>query len=422
VRRSLRKTPAFILPVVLVLVGLLALVMGGFMFFVRAEVAGVQAERDAQQARLAAESGLQEVIAVLRAGRDDRALWWDNPARFRHALVWSEEYRRADDPVRKTGSRKDILASGRIVPTWRFSVVARNLDGLPDTMRYGITPENGKLNLNDASEEEIERLFMAVLPLLGVENTPELVAAFLDWRDEDDDMRPGGAESDYYSTLKPAYRAKNGKLDTVEELLLVKGFSAAILYGEDTNRNGILDRNEDDGSSSFPYYDNGDGILQHGLAPYVTVWSQEPSSTGTGGPPTTQPQAQPAKVNVNAASAVVLEAIGVPPDQAQNVVTLREEQSAETLQTTDWLVATGALDAETYSAVQSRLTTRALQFHVEVVGYADHVKLARRYEWVVEVRGPFVQVLYHRDLTSLGLAWPVDRDEALVQRYQTSTR
>jgi len=423
VRRSVQKTPAFILPVVLVLVGLLALVMGGFMFFVRAEVAGVRAERDAQQARLAAESGLQEVITVLRAGRDDRTLWWDNPARFRHALVWSEEYRRVDDPVRKTGSRKDILAGGRSVPAWRFSVVAQNLDGLPDTLRYGITPENGKLNLNDASEEEIEQLFMAVLPLLGVENTPELVAAFLDWRDADDEMRPGGAESDYYSTLKPAYRAKNGKLDTVEELLLVKGFSAAILYGEDTNRNGILDRNEDDGSASFPYYDNGDGILQRGLAPYVTVWSREPSSTGTGGGPTTQPQqTQPTRINVNAASAVVLEAIGIPPDQAANVVTLREEQSAETLQTTDWLVSTGALDAETYAAVQSRLTTRALQFHVEVVGYADHVKLGRRYEWIVEVRGPLVQVLYHRDLTSLGLAWPVDRDEALVQRYQTRTQ
>ena len=154
-----RPRPAFILPVVLVLVGLLALIMAGFMFFVRAELAGVRAERDTQQARLAAESGLQEVITVLRAARDDPNAWWDNPDRFRHVLVWSEGYKRNEDPVKRMGNRLEILHGGnKITPAWRFSVVAESLDGLPDTMRYGITPEAGKLNLNTASEQEIDCL------------------------------------------------------------------------------------------------------------------------------------------------------------------------------------------------------------------------------------------------------------------------
>ena len=42
-------------------------------------------------------------------------------------------------------------------------------------------------------------------------------------------------------TLDPPYRAKNKPLDTVEELLMVKGFDGRILYGEDYNRNGYLD-------------------------------------------------------------------------------------------------------------------------------------------------------------------------------------
>jgi hypothetical protein len=119
-----------ILPVVLVLVGLLALTMAGFMFFVRAELAGTQARRDAQQARLAAESGLEELITVLRASRDDPTTWYDVPDRFRHALVWAEGFTREEDPVRNMGSRKEILAESTPGVAWRYSVVAQNPDGV----------------------------------------------------------------------------------------------------------------------------------------------------------------------------------------------------------------------------------------------------------------------------------------------------
>jgi type II secretory pathway component PulK len=249
------RAAAFVLPVVLVLIGLLALTLAGFMFFVRSELAGAQAERDSEQARLAAESGLQEVIATLRTELPNPAAWHDAPDRFRHALVWSEGYDRQSDPVKQAGNRQEVLASKRITPAWRYCVVAPNLDGIQDTMRFGITPEAGKLNLNAASEGEIERLVTEVCIELQIENAPELVACLLDWLDDDDETRSGGAEADYYSTLSPAYRPKNGPLDSLEELLLIKGWSSAVLYGEDTNRNGILETNENDGDAAFPYYD-----------------------------------------------------------------------------------------------------------------------------------------------------------------------
>jgi hypothetical protein len=56
----------FILPIVLIVISLLAVTMASFVFFVRAEVHGTTAHADAQQALLAAESGLNEVIATLR--------------------------------------------------------------------------------------------------------------------------------------------------------------------------------------------------------------------------------------------------------------------------------------------------------------------------------------------------------------------
>ncbi|MCK4343273.1 MAG: general secretion pathway protein GspK [Phycisphaerae bacterium] len=462
----------FILPVVLVVIGMLALVMAGFMFFVRAEVAGAQAERDALQARLAAQSGLQEVIIILRESRDDPSAWWDVPDRFRNALVWAESYDRQSDPVKEvgTGSREDLLDEDYIVSAWRFSVVAQNHDGLEDTMRFGLTPESGKLNLNAASEDEITWLLDSVLLDLGIQNSPELVDALLDWLDADEDMRPNGAESDYYEQLEPGYYAKNGRLDTLEELLLVRGFTAAVLYGEDTNRNGILDLNEDDGEDSFPYYDNADGILDYGLAPYVTVWSRELIITqgtgegvegegeegeGTGGKEEDRSQdigdegdttaddgfddsgdegaeeGGPAQsgdadtgagageglINVNTAPIRVLAALdGLTEEDAEQIVAFRREQEPEALQTTEWLVSSGTLEPDIYEAVKDRLTAQAFQFHVEIIGYADHTKLARRYEWIVEARGPIVQVLYHRDLTKLGFAWPVDNDMVVVER------
>lgn len=495
----MRLRRGFILPVVLVVVGLMAVTIAGFLFFVRAELAGARADRDSRQARLAAESGLQETIAVLRKSAADPSTWWNNPERFRHALVFSEFFDRESDPVRKDGSRTEVLKSSKPQAAWRFSIVARNIDGVVSTMRYGLTPEAAKLNLNVATEGEIRRLFEEALIEMRIDNFDELIDGALDWLDADDEPRPNGAEIEYYQTLTPPYKPKNARLDSIEELLLVKGWSAALLYGEDTNRNGMLERNEDDIDATFPYYDNGDGILQSGLAPFITIYSREPvadpnagggpripqgpelpggparedeagdekqgdrqqsadadgppenmddsgaegeqgedpSAGAPGGgsgsnavaPPPRNPLNQRAgpfggqgyaptflegRINVNAAPARVLRALeGITPEQADAIVSLRREQPAEALKNPQWLVSSGALDGGAFAALQTKLTTNALQFHVESVGYADHTRLGRRLEWIVEIRGPVVQVLYHRDLTSLGFAWPVDDDSAV---------
>ena len=62
--------------------------------------------------------------------------------------------------------------------------------------------------------------------------------------------------------------------------MMVRGMTGPILFGEDWNRNGILDANENDGDTSFPP-DNGDGQLDRGLYPFLTVWSSESNSSNT---------------------------------------------------------------------------------------------------------------------------------------------
>ena len=159
---------------------------------------------------------------------------------------------------------------------YRFSVVADDPTDDEDFVRFGITDESAKLNLNIADERQLLVLVRAAVADNDQIAPEEIVRAILDWRDSDQTPRgePGDTEGDYYRRLPKPYRVKNGDFDTVEELLLVKGVTGGILYGEDFDRNGLLTHNEDDGDDSFPP-DNQDGALNRGLYPYLTVLSSE---------------------------------------------------------------------------------------------------------------------------------------------------
>ena len=55
--------------------------------------------------------------------------------------------------------------------------------------------------------------------------------SILDWRDANREHRLNGAEEDYYRGLDPPYSAKDGPLDVLEELLLVRGVTPQIFGG-----------------------------------------------------------------------------------------------------------------------------------------------------------------------------------------------
>ena len=143
-----------------------------------------------------------------------------------------------------------------------FSIVCDNLEDGREAS-YGIVDEAGKINVNTA-----DRKMLAKLPGMSL----GLADCILDWIDDDSVVRETGAENDYYESLPYPYRARNAKCVTVRELLLVKGIDEEIFYGEDTNGNGILDPNENDGDGSEPR-DNADGKLDRGIMPYITVYS-----------------------------------------------------------------------------------------------------------------------------------------------------
>ena len=132
---------------------------------------------------------------------------------------------------------------------------------------YGMVDENSKLNLNTVTKEQL-------MKLPGVD---EIIAdSIIDWRSPTAKASAFGAKDEYYTQLNPPYKCKNGPFDSVEELLMVKGVTPQLLFGEDANHNGIMDANENDGDQSFPP-DNADGQLDRGLYPYLTVYSYDPN-------------------------------------------------------------------------------------------------------------------------------------------------
>jgi len=291
--RSPRERRGLILIVVLVMVVLLSLLAAGYTFLVRAELDSTRAVVNEFQVTKAAESGVQRAIHELRLNMGDPQKWYDNPESFRGGVVCavagdqsgvSTQRRLTDtDSVLESDKKEQEKQAGEDMDQlyYRFNLVGTNFDE-PDRVRYGLTDECSKLDINRADARRLRRLFDAALEdqkAITAETEPVnidvLVESLLDWRENGTAARPNGAKDEWYMTnRKPGYRCKRAPFETVDELLLVRGFTAQVLYGEDTNRNGLLDANEDDGDESPPH-DNEDGALDRGLSPYLTVWARD---------------------------------------------------------------------------------------------------------------------------------------------------
>ena len=91
-----------------------------------------------------------------------------------------------------------------------------------------------KFNINTIKPGNTEILRQALI-LVGADaaETPKVVNGILDWMDPDNDPQMGSTdtESSYYMTLNPPYRAKNGPIDDITELMLINGISPAMFHG-----------------------------------------------------------------------------------------------------------------------------------------------------------------------------------------------
>jgi len=322
---------------------------------------------------------------------------------------------------------------------------------------YGVTDEAGKINLNSASEEMLLRL-------PGM--TAELAASIIDWRDEDSEITPGGAEDEYYLLLSEPYNCKNSAMETVGEILLIKGASEELLYGEDTNLNSILDDHENDGDLSDPS-DNRNGRLDTGFYDYVTVYSVEVNLDSEGNQrinindigsredlrnalqeivgeeraleimnlvptnpsfanvlafyfamglkpeefaqivdrlTTSDEESFPGLVNVNTAPKAVL--LCLPGLEESDVeALLSRRNSDEGLDTIAWVAE--VLEREKAVAVGSYITTRSFQYSTDIISIAGNGRAYKRYKAVFDMRQEKPQVIFWKSMTHFG--WPLNK-------------
>lgn len=229
------------------------------------------------------------------------------------ALIYHEAAERKRGAQHHSGSLYDSPRDFENIEFGRGSFrVIRQSSEQGGKLAYGISDEESRLNVNNVGIEELQKLF-------GM--TPEVAAAIVDWHDQDSNPSNGGAEQEYYASLRRPYLPRDANIQTARELLLVRGVTPDLLLGEDANQNGLLDPDEDDGTASGPP-DNADGMLDHGWAGYLTFESTTQNITASGED----------KIDVQSATETELTGIaGITPEIAKAIIAHREQNRLENI-------------------------------------------------------------------------------------------
>jgi type II secretory pathway component PulK len=260
---SRRHRRGVVLIAVLVVVTLLLLAAYQYVEMMSAEYKAANTIVRAAQARAAAMSGVYYAAALLA-----------DPNSLSGTL--------GSNPYDNAGVFQGVSLGDSSTPRFqvKFSVVAPlgpdESASDASSFRYGVTDESGKINPNALMQIDPtgKALYNALMLLPNM--TADVADAVVDWIDPDDDPRPNGAENDYYMGQSPPYRCKNGPLDSLEEMLLIRGVTPELLFGTDRNRNGAPDPGEGDDGSGTP----GD----RGWSAYLTVYTRERNVDSQGNP------------------------------------------------------------------------------------------------------------------------------------------
>jgi len=256
-RRHHQRQSGVLLLIVLVTIVFMTLASLTFMSLMQVEEQASRVLARRVQSKYLADSGVDYTRLFLSAPRQDihqKGGLWDNPTLFQAIPA--------------------AVDLNNLSFTGRFTVVSPSMndEGIPEGYRFGLVDESSKINLNslpffDSWQPGSARQILMALPNM----TEEIADSILDWVDEDDEEREFGTESSFYRGLSPAYAPKNGPLDSLDELLLVKGVTPQLLFSLDTNRNGVLDTNETIGTGASSL----DADQYLGWANYITLFSKE---------------------------------------------------------------------------------------------------------------------------------------------------
>lgn len=99
-----------------------------------------------------------------------------------------------------------------------------------------VSDEGERINLNTAGDEEIRQLVLTLTQDRERDDGERVSDAILDWRDADHLVRLNGAEESDYEDGDPFAVPANGPFKLLTELLLVKGVTADLFWGDPSSR------------------------------------------------------------------------------------------------------------------------------------------------------------------------------------------
>ncbi len=258
-RKNTERQRGVALLMVLFVVSLLMIIAAEFTFTTRMEITTAQNFKEDVQGYYYALAGFQYALTEVLGEYDENYVTGDGQVGFYRK--WYEE---STNPQPAEGEEA-VTTEWPPLPTRNGILIG---DGAFD---YIITDEEGKLNLNylnarsGRGSSNNRDVFRQVLIQTGVEEgeLPDVIIdSIMDWIDRNDEHRLNGAETDWYERnykeqgfMEP-YTAKNGKLDTIDELLMIRGMTPEILFGSD---------------SIYAMQQDEEGQYR-GILPYVTVY------------------------------------------------------------------------------------------------------------------------------------------------------
>lgn len=263
--------------IVMISIFVLAMLAGGFAYSMKVET------------KLASNSNNEAELEWLGRSGVEYARW-----------ILAEQAKCGMEPYDSLGQTWAGGPGGMCASNGPLSEVQREVTLGSGTFTWKITDLDRKININTANEQLLQQALIHMGADPG--DYPPLVGSILDWIDTDDNTHVQGTETEYYQSLNPPYEAKNGPIDDLTEMLMIKGVTPEVFWGTYSTNHppGVVQqRLAQTGPGSMP------AAYTSGLADIFT-----PISSG--------------KVNVNTASLTVLQVLLNGDDiSAQNIIKMR---------------------------------------------------------------------------------------------------
>jgi len=274
---------------------------------IRSELQAAVNLRDGVSLRHLAKSGFQFAMAVL----------YDDGKRTAYDSL-REDWA---DPERLSGYLEGMFSEGAV----GIEIIDHSGRIQINNLIYHKGEKRG--SYNPVQREMLSRLLGSEEFDLEPDEVDNIIDAIKDWLDPDKEVTRLGAEGSYYAGLDRPYSCKDGPLDSLEELLLVRGITRELFYG----------------TGERP-----------GLSEFLTVW-------GDG------------KINTNTARPLVLKALSkhLDRDMVEAMVAYRTDEDND-ISGPGWYKQVPQMSSEV--AIDHLITTSSSIFEIRVEAFKDRMQ------------------------------------------------